>query len=475
MSDAEISRIVDKAFAHSSTGRVDEALTQLRSALAEHPESAMLWSGLASILYGAGKYQRGLDAVDRALSIDPEFYSALYERVAILLGLNRVSDAQKASVTIIEKWPEHPPVMIRRAHALSWKYNGKEGAEEIRALIRAALQAEPLDTKLLQGAAQISNKIGDQQKGMEYIDAALQLAPDDPDLLLARSVMYSLPEEEMSALLVGLLAQGTRDLNPPRRFHALIWSRLARLPLFSLGMTAVVGVYFYALRSPAEDAVPLSLPITALILLALGAELRDVMKVFPAKYFWRVMIRDRQVLVAVIAIALSTLATAAIPALVSVIAFENYRGAFAILLTGATVCAVSEALIRWFEFVKATKAGLYPANDGSRLAALWMHIHPRRTLIVWGGATAVLAVIAVIVSFASTYAAKQPSAALALGSIFLLTVTPALVRATVSRVQLRRATPDGESARPVTLWATATAATAALAAALALAFAFAAP
>ena len=60
--------------------RYDEALQAFEHTLQLDPHSAPAWDGKAWVLGIQGKKQQALEAVNRALELDPEYYAAQQRR-----------------------------------------------------------------------------------------------------------------------------------------------------------------------------------------------------------------------------------------------------------------------------------------------------------------------------------------------------------------------------------------------------------
>ena len=470
MSNSEPSAIVDRAHAYADAGRGEDALRQFREGLAAHPESAMLWRGLASQLYSQGEYVEGLAAADRALSISPDSRGGQYLRCSLLLGAGRAVDALDASAELIQRHPDHGPSLMLHALALSKGPQSDEAATKIRDLIARALAMDPTDIGTLRLAAQLSDIIRDNDKAIEYVNAGLALAPDDADLLLARSSLTNVTLAERARLLAGLLGRGTRDPDPHRRFHALLWSNLARLAQIPLTVSATLAVAYFAVRLSPTGVVGYSIMMTAIYGLLVLPQVAEVRKTMPPRYFRSTLARDPRTLIPVIALAVVSALAFVLPISVEYLGFDHYRAGFALLLVAGFLCFAAESLARWAEFASAQRSDLYPAKPASHQAALHAYRHSVHTLAAWGAFSAGLGAVAVLALVTSDDAARQPDAVWAVAALASIHVAPTLLRISFARLQLRRANRDGESIVPLALWITAFATIVAVAIAAATVF-----
>lgn len=97
---------LDLADAYLARGRIADAVDQYLALARIDPDSPDAHARMGLVLYGAGRPREALEAVDRALEIDPAYPEALYERGVILLqGLGRPAPAASAFRTYLEEAP----------------------------------------------------------------------------------------------------------------------------------------------------------------------------------------------------------------------------------------------------------------------------------------------------------------------------------------------------------------------------------
>lgn len=65
-------RLYKEAFAHFVKGRLDEAIAGYRAALAEEPELAIAWNGLAMALAQQGDLDGAIEAARRLVELEPD-------------------------------------------------------------------------------------------------------------------------------------------------------------------------------------------------------------------------------------------------------------------------------------------------------------------------------------------------------------------------------------------------------------------
>src|SRR5438874_13504049 len=94
--DAVLSASESQADAAAGAGRLADARRLLEAAVAETPDRAEAWLKLAAMCRATGDLQAGLDAVSRALAIDPLDFSALLSKAVMLERMGRTGEAGQA-------------------------------------------------------------------------------------------------------------------------------------------------------------------------------------------------------------------------------------------------------------------------------------------------------------------------------------------------------------------------------------------
>jgi tetratricopeptide (TPR) repeat protein len=93
----DIAARLDLADRYLQTGNIQGAIEQYLSALKIDDRNPEARAALGFVLYRAGRPEEGLQAVDQALEVLPNYPEALYDKGVILLnGLNRPADAVAA-------------------------------------------------------------------------------------------------------------------------------------------------------------------------------------------------------------------------------------------------------------------------------------------------------------------------------------------------------------------------------------------
>jgi tetratricopeptide (TPR) repeat protein len=109
--DAELSQAEAQADAAARSGRLDDARRLLETAVRETPERLDTWLKLAAMCRGTGDTNGALEAVSRALSVDPLDLSALLMRAMLLERMGKEAEAGEAYGHALAQRPsgEAPP------------------------------------------------------------------------------------------------------------------------------------------------------------------------------------------------------------------------------------------------------------------------------------------------------------------------------------------------------------------------------
>jgi tetratricopeptide (TPR) repeat protein len=161
--------------------RLDEARAAFEAALALRPDHAdSLW--LLALTHAEARHWAGCwSALERLGALGRDDFPYHTECAIALTGLGRHDEAAAAAARALEQDATSVPVLGLRAEAL---YRGKrfeEAAEAYEALL--ALDPGAIPARLVQ--AQCYEVLGDREAMMAAYAAAVELAPESPDVLFA--------------------------------------------------------------------------------------------------------------------------------------------------------------------------------------------------------------------------------------------------------------------------------------------------
>jgi len=87
-------------------GRVEEGLASANAAVAEHPDSAAVYTARAALLFAAGRAEEGAEAVDRALALDRDDPQPLAIRGRFRAATGRLEGARSDLELYLQRRPE---------------------------------------------------------------------------------------------------------------------------------------------------------------------------------------------------------------------------------------------------------------------------------------------------------------------------------------------------------------------------------
>ncbi len=152
-----------------------------------------VWRQLGRVCWELGEMEPALDALDRALELQPEDRFLLLDRAVACLRLKRFEEALEALERVLTKAPDDREVLLHRADALKGLKQPVEalGAfEKLLALPDLSLQHR---LKALHGKATLQFQLNRREESLATVEQALALAPNDPDFRLNRGrLLYRL-------------------------------------------------------------------------------------------------------------------------------------------------------------------------------------------------------------------------------------------------------------------------------------------
>lgn len=168
---------VNHALALADTRRLDEALAEVRRALAMDPSSVDALLALGSILSDLGRDDESLGAYRAAADADPRDGSARRGQARALIRLSRLREAESACAEALNLDPRDA-----RALALLGQVQARSGrlGDAVRTLSQAA-EADPAlpDAQINLGNALLQS--GSTEAARRAYEQALRLRPDEPD------------------------------------------------------------------------------------------------------------------------------------------------------------------------------------------------------------------------------------------------------------------------------------------------------
>jgi tetratricopeptide (TPR) repeat protein len=158
----------------TQAGKIEEAVSCLRRALAINPKMASLHFNLGLALIKQGALEEALASLDHAQALDPKAADAAQQRGEVLLRLGKPKEALAAFDHVIALTPNDANAHHARARALS------EGnmLEEALAAHQKALSLQPESPDFLTGVAVTLCHLKRHAEAQPFAEKALQLSPN---------------------------------------------------------------------------------------------------------------------------------------------------------------------------------------------------------------------------------------------------------------------------------------------------------
>ena len=167
LADANLGAILN------ALGRVEEAETYLRRAIALDPQARRAYLNLSKALYKQARYEEALDAARVAVQQDPEYAKARLNLSAALYKQARYEEALDAARVAVQQDPKYAKAQANLGAIL----NALGRAEEAETHLRRAIALDPQDVDLF---AQVLMRQGRYQEAMDALAQAAALAPASP-------------------------------------------------------------------------------------------------------------------------------------------------------------------------------------------------------------------------------------------------------------------------------------------------------
>lgn len=196
--------------------RAEAALPALRQAVAERPEDGAAWHELGSALMAARKLEGAVEALEKAVQLEPGSLCAQFDLGVAHGELGRHRDAEKWFGGIVELDPKlqqahsHVGVVSIQNLAISRARQGRP-LEALQTLKVAA----PLAWKILVELGEYAMDAGRHAEAIDYFFAAMALNPDDGDLLhgLGRSLLRLGRNGDAEVYLQSAIRHGRDDVH----------------------------------------------------------------------------------------------------------------------------------------------------------------------------------------------------------------------------------------------------------------------
>lgn len=205
--------------AYRLAGRAEDAVRELRRALAIGEEHPFVHDGLGSALLDLGRTDEAIAAFQRALALEPDFPKAQRNLWFAWTAKGRHAEAQAAAEKAVELDPQYADAWssLGISHARSGRLAPAESA------FRRALALDPDNPAFLGNLATALLQQGRVDESIPLYERACRLAPSDPVHFgnLGRAWLRKGRPDEARAALQGALALGGDVDEPTRRSAGL--------------------------------------------------------------------------------------------------------------------------------------------------------------------------------------------------------------------------------------------------------------
>jgi len=158
-------------------GQLEEALNALEKALELDPEYVDAWNGKGIVLDDLGRYEEAIEAYDKALALDPEFAYAWNNKGNALGNLGRYEEAIEAYDKALALDPEYADAWYNKGIALG-------NLDRYEEAIEAYEKALALDSGYVAAWNNKGNalyNLGQYEEAIEAYEKALALDPEYAD------------------------------------------------------------------------------------------------------------------------------------------------------------------------------------------------------------------------------------------------------------------------------------------------------
>jgi len=173
------------ARAYFNLGDNQRALEAVRHITEMEPQMASGWSSLGAAYYRLGRWNEAVTALQKAISLQPKaYYFSQLGTTQFYMG--RYDEAAKLYAKAVDAEPKNFVFKANLADAYRWqgqKDKANSAYDEAIALALKNLDTNPNDTDALGVLAGCYAKKNDSTSAAGYIHRALQIKPNDPDLL----------------------------------------------------------------------------------------------------------------------------------------------------------------------------------------------------------------------------------------------------------------------------------------------------
>lgn len=171
------------------TGRKETAIEYYNKALEHNPNHQQAFNNRGWVMGQLGRFGEAIEDFTKALEIEPKFLAALKNRAWANAKAGKIDSTIKDYAAILKQEPENREIRIALSKLLMQKGEDKAALKEMEnALVQVSEKNQDPDEFKI--SAELAYRAGEFEKALEFYSKAINLDKNNPDLLMARSVVY---------------------------------------------------------------------------------------------------------------------------------------------------------------------------------------------------------------------------------------------------------------------------------------------
>ncbi|MFZ3048211.1 MAG: tetratricopeptide repeat protein [Desulfatirhabdiaceae bacterium] len=172
--------IMHAMFLFQDTGKTDEALKAITSAIQNTPNVADFYLYLAALHEDAGRFEKAVESIQAGIALDDENDQYYFRLGVVFDKWGKKTDAIEAMKTAIRLNPKNPNTL----NYLGYTYADMgKNLDEAEKLILDAMTYKPDDGYITDSLGWVYYQKGDYSRALIYLEKALNLVPDDAAIL----------------------------------------------------------------------------------------------------------------------------------------------------------------------------------------------------------------------------------------------------------------------------------------------------
>ncbi|EMP57142.1 hypothetical protein MSNKSG1_00928 [Marinobacter santoriniensis NKSG1] len=180
-------------------GKVDEALTRIRTMRESHPAQAEnFWLLEVNLLLDENRQQAALDSATQALEAFPDNAQIRYARGMLYDSMDQPQKAEADLRQIIETEPNNAVALNALGYILTTR---SDRLEEARQYIGRALQLDPENPAILDSMGWVLYREGRLQPALQYLKKAWEAYPDPEVAAHYGEALWMAGEEEQARIV----------------------------------------------------------------------------------------------------------------------------------------------------------------------------------------------------------------------------------------------------------------------------------